>query len=67
PSRWYEPLTKGPYANSVVEKSKMQEAIKEYYKTIGWDENGIPLSKELKRLGLEDVDKKLEQIRQSLK
>ena len=67
PSRWYEPLTKGPYASSVVEKSKMQEAIKEYYKTIGWDENGVPLSEELKRLGLEDVDKKLEHIRQSLK
>jgi len=67
PPRWYEPLTRGPYAGKMVEKAKIQESIKEYYKAIGWDENGIPLSEELKRLGLEDVDKKLEQIRQSTK
>ncbi|MEM1582716.1 MAG: aldehyde ferredoxin oxidoreductase C-terminal domain-containing protein [Candidatus Bathyarchaeia archaeon] len=64
PQRWYEPLTKGPYSGKAVDKSRMQKAIKEYYMAAGWDENGIPKSDELKRLGLEDVDKRLERIRE---
>ena len=59
PPRWYEPLRKGPYAGKVVGRAKLEEAKKEYYETVGWDENGIPRSEELKRLGLEDVDRKL--------
>ncbi|MBS7607425.1 aldehyde ferredoxin oxidoreductase [Candidatus Bathyarchaeota archaeon] len=67
PRRWYEPLTKGPHSGKALDKSKMQEAVKEYYRVVGWDENGVPASEELKRLELDSVDKKLEQIRQSLK
>ena len=66
PKRWYEPLTKGPYSGKSVDKAKLRESINEYYKAVGWDENGIPTSEELKRLGLDDVDKKLEQVRRSL-
>ncbi|MEM2309374.1 MAG: aldehyde ferredoxin oxidoreductase C-terminal domain-containing protein [Candidatus Bathyarchaeia archaeon] len=67
PQRWYEPLTKGPYGGKAVDRNRMVESIKEYYGIVGWDENGVPKSEELKRLGLEDVDKKLEAVRESLK
>ncbi len=66
PSRWYEPLTKGLYSGKAVDKVKMHEEIKEYYTAVGWDNNGVPTSEELKRLGLEDVDERLERIRNSL-
>ncbi len=66
PPRWYEPLTRGPYAGKMVEKARIREDVREYYKIVGWDKNGIPSSDELKRLGLEDVDKKLRQIRKSI-
>jgi len=36
---------------------------RQYYEAIGWDENGIPKSEVLKKLGLEDVDKALEKLR----
>lgn len=44
-------------------ESFVDDEIKEYYQERGWDERGIPTSQELKRLGLESVDKKLEEIR----
>ncbi|MBS7625200.1 aldehyde ferredoxin oxidoreductase [Candidatus Bathyarchaeota archaeon] len=66
PQRWYEPLTKGPYSGKAVDKARMRENISEYYRAVGWDERGIPTSEELKRLGLDDVDKKLDEIRQTL-
>jgi len=59
PSRWFEPLRKGPYAGQAVDRAKFEEARKEYYVAVGWDENGIPTSEELKRLGLDDVDGRL--------
>ncbi|MBS7605431.1 MAG: aldehyde ferredoxin oxidoreductase C-terminal domain-containing protein [Candidatus Bathyarchaeia archaeon] len=64
PSRWYEPLLKGPYSGKALEEHKIREEIKEYYRLIGWDENGIPTSEELKRLGLEDVDRKMKILRE---
>ncbi|MEM1586765.1 MAG: aldehyde ferredoxin oxidoreductase C-terminal domain-containing protein [Candidatus Bathyarchaeia archaeon] len=63
PSRWYEPLSKGPCSGKALEKNRIQEEVKEYYRIVGWDENGIPTSEELKRLGLEDVDKRMEPLR----
>jgi aldehyde:ferredoxin oxidoreductase len=30
-----------------------------YFEDVGWDERGVPKSSELKRMGLQDVDKKL--------
>jgi aldehyde:ferredoxin oxidoreductase len=62
PSRWYEPLTNGPYAGKKIDKAKLEEAKKEYYDAVGWDENGIPKSEELKRLELDEVDEKLKEI-----
>ncbi|RLI46432.1 aldehyde ferredoxin oxidoreductase [Candidatus Bathyarchaeota archaeon] len=61
PARFYEPLPSGPYAGKKIDKAKFEESKKEYYALVGWDENGIPKSEVLKRLGLEDADKVLEE------
>jgi len=67
PSRWYDPLKKGPYKGKAADPTKVEEARKEYFEAVGWDENGIPKSDELKRLGLDDVDKRMEEIRRLTK
>ncbi|MEM2273088.1 MAG: aldehyde ferredoxin oxidoreductase C-terminal domain-containing protein [Candidatus Bathyarchaeia archaeon] len=66
PSRWYEPLSKGPYSGKALDEHKIREEVKEYYKIIGWDENGIPSTEELKRLGLEDVDRRMKALREQI-
>ncbi len=63
PPRFYEPLPTGPWRGKAPKRSEVEEAVKRYYNEIGWDERGIPKSEELRRLGLESVDKKLEEIR----
>jgi len=61
PPRFYEPLPSGPYAGKKIDKAKFEESKKEYYDAAGWDKNGIPRSEVLKRLGLEEADKVLEE------
>jgi len=63
PPKFYEPLPSGPYKGKTVDKTKFEKDKKEYYKAVGWDENGIPKSEVLKRLGLEDVNKALDKLR----
>ncbi len=63
PPRWYEPLRAGPHAGEAVDKKALEYAKQKYYETVGWDENGIPKPEELKRLGLEDLDRKAEELR----
>jgi len=64
PSRFYEPLPSGPYKGKTTDKSKVEEEKRRYYEDAGWDENGIPHSETLKKLGLQDVGKALEKLRQ---
>ena len=59
PARWYDPLPSGPYAGRTADKKELEEDRRQYFEDVGWDERGIPKSSELKRLGLEDVDRKL--------
>jgi len=63
PSRWYEPLTRGPHAGKAIDPIRFEEARREYYEAVGWDEDGIPRSEVLGRLGLGDVDKRLSGLR----
>jgi len=39
----------------------------EYYKMMGWDENGIPATEELRSLSLERVDKVLQKGQKRIK
>ena len=63
PPRFYEPLPTGPYKGKTADRKQMEEMKQQYYKTVGWDENGIPTTETLKKFGLEDVDKVLEKLR----
>jgi len=66
PPRFYEPLPSGPFTGKKVDRAKFEDLKNEYYKEVGWDENGIPQSEMLKQLGLEEVDRVLEEkIRQT--
>ncbi len=50
-----EPLPDGPGKGHRISKKDMAYMIQEYYKTRGWDDNGIPLEKTLNRLGIRYV------------
>jgi len=63
PPRFYEPLPTGPYHGKTPQRKNVEKAKKEYYKEAGWDEKGIPRPAVLKKLGLQDVDKKLRKLR----
>jgi aldehyde:ferredoxin oxidoreductase len=63
PPRFYEPLPSGPYKGKAAKREEVGEAVSEYYRQAGWDKNGVPRSDLLRKLGLEDVDKKLEKLR----
>ena len=63
PPRWYDPLPSGPKKGSAPDRKECMRMRSEYYKMMGWDENGIPTSEELKSLGLEQVDKVLQKLR----
>jgi aldehyde:ferredoxin oxidoreductase len=43
-----EPIPTGPKKGKV---SRLPEMLPAYYKTRGWDENGVPTEKKLKALG----------------
>lgn len=60
PSRFYQPLPSGPHKEETVDRNRFQEDRQKYYDAVGWDQNGIPQSQVLRRLGLEDVDQALQ-------
>lgn len=63
PSRFYDPLPSGPYKGRKATKKEVQQRIREYYQKNGWNEQGIPTSETLQRVGLNTVDEKIEEIR----
>ncbi len=63
PPRYYEPLPSGPFKGQTTDKKVVEEMKTNYYKTIGWDERGIPRSEVLKKLGIDGVDKALQKLR----
>ena len=63
PRRFYEPLPHGPFAGKAADRKQVEDMKTKYYKSIGWDENGIPTSETLKKLGLQNVDTALNKIR----
>jgi len=63
PPRFYEPLPSGPYKGKAIYRPKFGRDKRRYYEAVGWDENGMPKSEILRKLGLEDVYKALEKLR----
>lgn len=64
PPRYYEPLPSGPYKGQTTDRKVVEERRREYYEAIGWDSRGIPKSEVLKGLGLEDVDRAMNRLRE---
>jgi len=63
PPRYYEPLPNGPYKGYTTDRKVVEEQKRNYYKTMGWDERGIPTRETLERLGLKDVDPYMRKLR----
>ncbi|MGB9854412.1 MAG: aldehyde ferredoxin oxidoreductase family protein [Candidatus Bathyarchaeales archaeon] len=59
PPRFWEPLPSGPYKGKTVDRDSFEKDRQEYYKMVGWDENGVPKPETLRKLELENVEKKL--------
>jgi len=56
-------LPSGPYKGKTVDRARFEKEKMRYYEAVGWDENGVPRSEVLRRLGLDDVDRTLEKLR----
>ena len=59
PPRFWEPLPTGPYKGKTLNRKRFEEDRLEYYKMVGWNENGVPKPETLRKLGLKDVETKL--------
>jgi len=56
PSRYFdEPIQGGPAAGQVIDRSRFNEILEEYYCLHGWDNLGVPRGSTLKRLGLVEI------------
>jgi aldehyde:ferredoxin oxidoreductase len=63
PPRAYEPLPDGPFKGMRVDKAIEEQKKQDYYKTLGWDTQGVPTTDALKKAGLEAFDSALAPLR----
>jgi aldehyde:ferredoxin oxidoreductase len=63
PPRFYEPLPSGPYKGKSTNKEDVEKEVRKYYRAAGWDKNGVPTTKALRKLGMQDVGRALEKLR----
>jgi aldehyde:ferredoxin oxidoreductase len=53
PRRYFdEPIPEGPAKGHVITQEGFDSMLDEYYRLHGWDKNGVPTKRTLKRLGL---------------
>ena len=52
PKRMFEAFTSGPLEGVPIDKDSFQQAIKYYYESMGWNEDGIPTTFKLHELGI---------------
>ena len=50
-----EPVPSGPLKGAVLDKEKYEALLSKYYEHRGWSDDGVPLEKTLKGLGMKDV------------
>lgn len=62
PPKFWEPLPAGPYKGRTIDRRKFEENRLNYYRSVGWDERGIPRPEVLEKLGLHDVVTKLKEL-----
>ena len=54
PKRYCEPVPEGPARGSVIHTEEFEKMLDEYYHLHNWHRAGVPRSKTLKRLGLDE-------------
>jgi aldehyde:ferredoxin oxidoreductase len=59
PGRFWEPLPAGPDRGKALDRASFDASRLEYYNVAGWTEDGVPKPETLRRLGLDDVEAKL--------
>jgi aldehyde:ferredoxin oxidoreductase len=64
PPRFYEPLPTGPQKGKTTDKKVVDDRLQSYFKTLGWDNRGIPTKDTLKRLGLSDAEAQMKKLRE---
>ncbi len=52
PKRFFEAFASGPLAGTALPREQFATATREYYRQMGWDENGVPTSECLRDLGI---------------
>lgn len=52
PDRFFEAFTSGPLEGVSIDKDEFNQAIKYYYESMGWDEDGVPTTFKLHELGI---------------
>jgi aldehyde:ferredoxin oxidoreductase len=60
PDRFAESHSEGASAGHSLKNNELEKMLDEYYSLRGWDENGIPTRKTLKRINLKDISEKIE-------
>lgn len=55
PAALQQPVASGPNEGSVVDHSRFDQMLDEYYAARGWSENGIPTDRTVSRLDLSDA------------
>jgi aldehyde:ferredoxin oxidoreductase len=63
PPRFYDPLPSGPYKGKTTDRKLVDEKLKAYNETLGWDERGIPTKETLRKLDLSFLEKSMAKLR----
>ncbi|MCD6370580.1 MAG: aldehyde ferredoxin oxidoreductase [Thermoplasmata archaeon] len=66
PEHFYEPLPSGPVKDKAPTKNGIREKVRQYYREMGYDENGIPKEEVLEELGIGEAKRELKRIRKYL-
>ncbi len=63
PERWFtEPLTKGSFKGTKIDRKGFEQMLDWYYEIRGWDKNGIPTTETFNKLGLATVAQTLQKM-----
>ena len=54
PQRYFEPKTSGSLSEKRLDREKMEQAKRYYYRLMGWDDKGVPLPEKIEELALEN-------------
>ena len=65
PPKFWEPLYPGQTRVSSLTGTSLRKTVQSTFPAVGWDQNGVPTPDTLKRLGLDNVEAKLNQVSRS--